>query len=174
MCFTNQYVKIDQGSQVAPLIQFRLASRSHATLSELIGAGNYRYVDPSITSKRFPDPLPDFGSIDGVMMAGIGCRSSCILDAIARSGMRPGSLREMLHLGAIDENIGLRFSLVCLGSVWNRLALDRRVPCIEACSGGRKLSVRSLYSKWHLYPDMRFLAYQVMGTFHWSPRMAAG
>ena len=131
------------------------------TLSEMISAGKYGWVNSDITDQHFPLPkiptgLPTKLELNLELVHFNRFISSN--DAIAelkKRGMRPATLPELLAFGEQYPEEQRKYSIVALGSVWQDWG-GRIVPCLWFDAVGRGLGLSWFEGGWG--DGYRFLA----------------
>lgn len=127
------------------------------SLSEMIAAGKYDWVNDDITAKHFP--VMGNGQAEIVPQLVHFNRSISSDTAIAElnsRGLRPATLPELLAFGAKYPELQRQFPIVALGSVWVRLSGSRCVACLHGVGVERDLGPSWCGDGWH--DGCRFLA----------------
>ncbi len=127
------------------------------SLIEMIGAGNYDWVNAQITDKHFP--IERRRKFVGVELVNYNTRlhSHEVMERLRKSDLRPVTLPEVLAFGAASLNERLDFTIVALGSVWQQ-GRDcwRWVTAIGHDDRGRVLDLASWNARWG--QNVRFAA----------------
>lgn len=129
------------------------------SLSEMIKAGHYDWVNQHITSEHFPvngtdikevvTELVHFNHFNRYM------EFKDMLRELEELGLRPATIEELLAFGAKYPKLQRQFFIVALGSVWRPLD-GRSVPYLWGHSSERYLDLRWFGNSWSTY--CRFLA----------------
>ena len=127
------------------------------SLTEMIRAGRYDWVDPNITSDNFP--INGKGTkevaLELVHFNRYINSSEEVIRELGKKGLRPATIVELLAFSAKYTDVMRQSTIAALGSVWLSLDGRRRVPSIW---GGRGLGLGldSFESGWN--GEYRFLA----------------
>ncbi len=118
------------------------------SLDAMIKAGRYDWVNSDITAKHFPvKPGPTEVSIELVYFDR-AMTSDDVLAELARRGLWPATLPELLAFGAKYPEKQREFSIVALASVWRRWYGHRSAPCLWWDAPERVLDLGWLDGRW--------------------------
>jgi len=137
---------------------YRIAVDWNRTLAQMIGAGNYDWVNSNITQENFPliapsaeASGPDAGpyrtsagngsaETEAVLVRyGKRMTTMAVEADLDRRGLRPATCAELLALGEKHPDLQRRFLIVALGSFWVGPGGYRGVPYLYGGSGRRRL-----------------------------------
>ena len=117
------------------------------TLSQLIKANKFTYVNKDIITKNFPPQ----GKIEEVEL--IDFKKALTTDEaiklLAEQGFRPATIYELLTWS--QKNWNGKDWIVALGSVWRSADGDRYVVCLGSDASGRDLSLRWVEDDWDVF-----------------------
>jgi hypothetical protein len=119
----------------------RLPVNYDFSLPEMIAAGRYDWANSDITAKRFP--TAETGTKEIVVeVAHFGCNMSSedVVKELAKRGLRPANLAELLAYGAAYPEEQRKYPIVALGSV-ARVFGWRGVPYLFEVGSERRLSL---------------------------------
>jgi len=127
----------------------RVTVNHNRTIEKLVEAGKYDWSNPDITSKNFPSSQKgkDQVSIQLVYFDRY-LTSDEILKTLAKQGLRPATLKELLTLGEQHPDLQRQFPIVALGSVGQNSDGDRFVAYLWGGGLKRHLRLRWLESRW--------------------------
>lgn len=121
-------------------------------LRDAIDAGDYQAVNASITGDNFPQARHGHASLEIFLMRFVGrMTSEEVINALSKEDLRPADLPEFLAFGAAYPQEQRRFSIICLGSVWQDKKHYRNVPCLYEASEARSLDLHWWDDGWYSY-----------------------
>ncbi|MBU6500273.1 MAG: hypothetical protein KGJ89_00345 [Patescibacteria group bacterium] len=123
------------------------------TLSRMIAAGKYDWVNSDITEEHFPVLRANRGKekvVVELIHFNRDIDSDGAVRGLDRMGFRPAELPELLAFGAAYREKQREFPIVALGpnSVWRGRRGDRFVVCLGRGSGGRVLYLGCFDGGW--------------------------
>lgn len=132
------------------------------TLQAMIKDGHYDWSNDDITHEHFPinrgreekDELKLT-----LFHPNRPIESDEAIDEMAKQGLRPATLPELLALGEEHPDLQREFPIIALGSVWQGRGGDRDCPCLDESAGERHLYLRCFGGEWD--ERCRFLAVPV-------------
>ena len=120
------------------------------TLEEMIGGGNYDWVNPDIIEEHFPLQKQGTQEVEiHLFHFGRTMSNEAAEKEMEAKGFRPATLPELLALGRDHPDPQKQFPIVALGSVWRRPGGDSGTPILLWYGGERYLVLRWLASDWH-------------------------
>ncbi|OIO06933.1 hypothetical protein COX68_03480 [Candidatus Falkowbacteria bacterium CG_4_10_14_0_2_um_filter_41_15] len=129
------------------------------TVKKMIAVGKYPWLDNSVNAQNFPLPAKLVGKIVTVSVRTCyftgDVESDEAIKEINKKGYRLATLSELLAFGAAHSELQKQFSIVALGSVWERTEDSLFAPFLGLHEGGRAIRLHSLSKDWHL--GWRFL-----------------
>jgi hypothetical protein len=136
------------------------------TLSQLVKAGKFDYINSDINSENFPDMGELRGKLELFTMDK-SMNTSEIEAEMTKRGLAPANLHELLTYSKNDWDG--RGTVVALGSSWLSGHSNRSFPCLYEDDGQRKLILHwdNPGSRW--YVDYRFLASRKSGPLTLAP-----
>jgi hypothetical protein len=126
------------------------------SLREMVEAGHYDWVNDDITAERFP--IKGSGSVETsfeLVHFNRNIESDEAVKEMAKRGLRPADLAELLAFGAAFPEEQRKYPIVELGSV-ARIGGSRYVACLYRDDSRRSLSLLRWGGSWDA--DYRFLA----------------
>lgn len=138
---------------------FNIVVDYNRSLTQMIKAGNYDWINDNITSKNFP--LKGKGKHELTAVLFHFDRYIESDDAIAemdKQGYRPATIEELLAFGEKYPELQKEFPIIALDSVWRVSRGDRRVPYLGWDGLRRCLGLRWFDSRWGA--NCRFLAFR--------------
>jgi hypothetical protein len=130
------------------------------SLAEMIKAGAYDFVNPDITSERFP--IKGIGKVKlnpELIHYGKFMSSDDIIKDMNQRGFRPATLPELLAYGEKYPDKQREFPIIALGSVWRSWYGGRSVACLLPAGGSaRWLGLPDWGGDWR--DSDRFLAFR--------------
>jgi len=129
------------------------------TLSEMIKAGKYGWVNADITQEHFP-VAGSCKKEEGFVLFHFNrnISSEKAITEIVQAGCEPGDIADLLAFGADQPELQRQFPIVALNlkSVWRGSGGDRHVPGLCGGSADRGLGLRCFEGDWD--ERYRFLA----------------
>ncbi|MBW3537948.1 hypothetical protein KY386_00470 [Candidatus Parcubacteria bacterium] len=129
------------------------------SIAEMVAAGGYDHANDDITYEHFP--VSESGTVKAcaifVHLNRVVTDAEVVLAEIDRLGLRPGTMPELLALGAHYPDLQRQFPIVALGSVWTNPHGRRGVGCLWSSSPLRYLDLHWFGDRW--YSHDRFLAF---------------
>lgn len=121
-----------------------LTNMKALTLSQLIKANKFTYVNKDIITKNFPPQ----GKIEEVELIDFNkaLTTDEAIKLLAEQGFRPATIYELLTWS--QKNWNETDWIVALGSVWRGADGGRRVACLDGDASGRGLSLRWVEGDW--------------------------
>jgi len=110
------------------------------SLTEMISAGNYDWVNSDISEKNFP--VNGKGQIESnieLIHYGKSMSSEDVIQDMETKGLRPATLSELLAFGKSYPDKQREFPIVALGSVWRNLFGTRFVAFLSSFDSKRLL-----------------------------------
>lgn len=136
-------------------VELRFTLDYSMSLQEMIAAGQYDWVNPDITAKRFP--LTGKGTHDLVgklIHLNRPVSSEEVVAELDKMGLRPATIEELLAFGAAPD-LQRNFPVLALGSSC-LVDSGRRVACLSRDGAERGLDLYWWSGRWN--DDYRFLA----------------
>ncbi len=134
---------------------FQLIVDYTMSLSDMVSAGQYDWVNPEITEANFPKTRTGSISLNAELLHfNRTISSENALKEMEKLGFRPATIEELLAFGAKYPELQRQFPIVALGSSCV-LGGDRRVPCLDEVGSGRDLDLYWFEDVW--YGRYRFL-----------------
>lgn len=125
------------------------------SLSGMVAAGKYDWVNENITDANFPKTTNNTVSVDVELLHfGRNISSEIALSEMKKKGFRPATIWELLDFGAKYPEIQKQFPVIALGS-FCVLNDNRHVPFLSWNSSERHLNLDWFDSGWLVY--CRFL-----------------
>lgn len=121
------------------------------SLTEMIAAGKYDWVDGDITADHFSigGGLVEVSvGVELVHLNHVVGSEDVPDDELDRAGFRPASLAELLAFGARYPEEQRKFPIFALGSGWQDCDGCRNVPVLWSRSGERLLGLAWFESRW--------------------------
>lgn len=127
------------------------------SVEAMVRAGDYDYQNSDITERNFPSEEKGTRELELHLVHFNRVMSSDdVKRELAKLGLRPATLKELLAFGALYKEEQRKYPIVALGSVWQYWDGNRDVPYLVGYSGYRDLNLRWDDADWfELY---RFLA----------------
>lgn len=151
--FGNQPVK-SKGDSLRIVVDYS------QSLSAMIAAGKYDWVDDNITDEH--SPINSKGEVElnsEPVHYGKRMGSDDVVRDLESRGLRPATLPELLAFGASYPDKQREFPIVALGSVWpNFFSSPRDVACLDSPDFARVLRLDNAEGVWD--GDYRFLAFR--------------
>lgn len=128
------------------------------SLSNMIKAGNYDWVDGDIDADHFPVKGEGKYRVSVILFHFNRCmKSNNVIAAMDEQGFRAARIEELLALGAEHPDLQREFPIVAFGSVWWDPDGHRHVPSAWSSAGRRYyLGLHWLENDWN--SDCRFAA----------------
>jgi hypothetical protein len=129
---------------------FRIVMDYNRSFSEIISAGNYRWVSEEITRDRYPVTGQGKHELK-VKLFHFRCErisNEKVLEEIQSQGFRPAVIEELLALGESQPDFQERFPIVALGSGWTNAKDVRYVPCLDLVGKKRVLRLYVIKETW--------------------------
>jgi hypothetical protein len=109
------------------------------TLTEMISAGKYSYVNFYISDKHFPIQGAGQHKFELVLVhLNKDATTKEVLAHLGSNGLKAAGIEHLLAFGAANSDVQREFPIVALGSVWVVDGGDRRYPDLS-CGGGRRV-----------------------------------
>jgi len=111
-----------QGGDVLGLILqnvYPVAVDYDRSIEDSVRAGNYRWIDQSVTSYNFPSTETGSREVNiELIHFGQKMENDSVLHEMGKHGLRPATLKELLALGEKHPYLQREFSIIALGSIW--------------------------------------------------------
>ena len=129
---------------------FKVQMDYSQTLEEMIGGGNYDWVNPDIIEEHFPLQKQGTQEVEiHLFHFGRTMSNEAAEKEMEAKGFRPATLPELLALGRDHPDPQKQFPIVALGSVWRRPGGDSGTPILLWYGRVRYLVLRWLEGDWH-------------------------
>lgn len=119
------------------------------TVEQLTKDGKYDWKNDDITSDHFPSAEKgQVGVTIYLMNFNRNISSEDAIREMEAKDFRPATLKELLALGAAQQDLQIKDWIVVLGSIWRRPAGDANVPYLRSNEGNRRLSLLCWAGDW--------------------------
>lgn len=120
------------------------------SLPDMITAGKYDSVSYDITTDHFPIAGTRKQDLEVVLIHfGKDMQSDDVLSELDKQGLRAATLPELLAFGETHPEVQREFTIITLGSIWQRRSGRRSIPFLGFCHGGRELDLYWFEFWWH-------------------------
>mgnify|MGYP001599690501 FL=1 len=127
------------------------------TVEQLIRNGRYDWVNSDINGRNFPSSERGRAQIDIFLLNfDHDISSEDAIREMAKQGLRPATLKELLALGTAFPDLQRENPIVALGSTWRSPVGALRVPCLDGSGSYRHLRLFWFEGDWD--PSRRFAA----------------
>ena len=121
-------------------------------VEKAVDAGDYQAVHADITSKNFPSTRHGQAEMEIILVRfEHRMKSEDVARELDKEDLRAVELSEFLAFGAKYPDVQRKFSIACLGSVWQCKKGYRNVPCLYTASEGRYLDLHWWDDGWYSY-----------------------
>ena len=137
--------------------EFLIVVDYNRSLSKMIKAGNYDWINSNITVNHFP--IEGSGQQEknfSLFHFNKAKTSEEVIVEMNKEGFSPAKIEDLLALGESQPELQKQFPIVALGSVWRDSHDDSLVPCLDWFGMRHNLDLCCFTNSWD--SDYRFLA----------------